>query len=74
MALSKSQKRKFKRYGKIPSLLRDMWERDGVEFSYIFNDEVQDAKKRIYRKPYYRFRDHFDTLYRRPLKTEIIEI
>ena len=61
MALSKNQKRKFQRYGKIPTPLRDMWERDKKEFSYIFDDEIQGVKKLIYRKPHYRFRDHFDT-------------
>ena len=74
MALSKNQKRKFKRYEKIPMTLRDLWERDKLEFSYIFNDEVQDVKKQIYRKPYYRYQDIFETSSPKFLRIDLCQL
>lgn len=59
--LSKNQKRKLERYGIIPAALRTISDQGSSVFRQAFGDEIRTAKKRIYRKPWYRYLNKFET-------------
>ena len=61
LKLGKNAKRKHERYDHVPMAYR------------VFSQNIREIKQKIYRKPYHRLFDHYETPYRRPIKTEIIE-
>ena len=61
MHLSKNAKRKLERYGVLPAALRAISDQSSSVFRQSFGDEIRTAKKRIYRKPWYRYLNEFET-------------
>lgn len=74
MYFSKNQKRKMERYGIIPRPLKSIADQPSSVFVSLFWDEVETARKRIFRKPCSRLQDRFQTPQRVPRKTLVIEV